>query len=106
MPAHSELEREENPFNAVWDNQPAKPVSDTPIEITVVGRRCVYINNYRSAGGKPYVSENLPSFDHKTTIGEVLAAFTEKQVRAYLREQKAMRDYFSAYHAARAGSEG
>ena len=105
MPAHSERERE-NPFNAVWDNQPAKPVSDTPIEITVVGRRCVYINNYRSAGGKPHVSENLPSFEHKTTIGEVLAAFTEKQIRAYLREKKATRDYFAAYHAGRAGSEG
>lgn len=38
------------------------------VTITVVGRRCVYINDYRVAGGKPYVSENLPQ--HSFTINE------------------------------------
>ena len=46
----------------------------------------------------------------KAKIGDVLDAFTDKQIRAYLREKKATRDYFAAYHAslatARSGGEG
>ena len=96
---------EEHPFNAVWRDQPPAPVRDTPVEISVVGRRCVYVNNYRVAGGKPYVSENLPHHELKTTLGEVLDAFTDEQVHAALREKKARKDYFAAYHARQAADK-
>ena len=89
-------------FNDVYNARPAKPTADKPVEVCVVGRRCVYINNFRVAGGKPYVSENLPSHTLTATLGDVLKAFTEKEIRAAIREEKAERDYFAAYHAARA----
>lgn len=54
------------------------------IVICVVGRRCVYINNYRAAGGKPYVSEQLPEHSFNTTVDEVLSAFSTKQIRDFL----------------------
>lgn len=88
-------------FNAVWESRPSSPVSDTPVEVDIVARRCVYVNQRRIAGGKPYVSENLPSHTLKTTLGEVLDAFTEKQIRSALKEKKAVRDYFAAYHASK-----
>ena len=92
---------DENPFNAVWDARPAAPSRDTPVEVCVVGRRCVYVNSHRIAGGKPYISENLPHHELQTTLGQVLDAFTDQQIRAALREKKARKDYFAAYHAAR-----
>lgn len=49
---------------------------DKEVEITVVGRRCVYINDYRVVGGKPYVSENLPSHSFKCTVKDILDALT------------------------------
>jgi hypothetical protein len=88
-------------FNAVWDARPPAPVSDTPVEVCVVGRRCVYVNNYRIAGGKPYVSENLPSHSLNTTLGEVLDAFTPAQIRKALAEKAARRKYFAEYHERR-----
>lgn len=92
-------------WNTVWDNQPPAPACDTLIEVYVVGRRCVYVNDYRIAGGKPYVSEGLPSHTLKTTLGEVLSAFTEAEIRRALREKKARRDYFAAYHERRKAAE-
>ena len=89
-------------FNAVWDARPAEPARNTPVEVNVVARRCVYVNNYRVAGSKPYVSEGLPSHTLQTTLGNVLDAFTEKQIRAALREKRATQKYFSDYHAAKA----
>lgn len=35
------------------------PTMDDKVELVVVGKRCVYLNDYRLAGNKPYVSENL-----------------------------------------------
>ncbi len=54
------------------------------IELTVVGKRCVYLNDYRIAGGKPYVSENIPQHSFTITIGDVLAALPQvaKALRA------------------------
>ena len=45
-----------------------------PIEIVVMGNRCVYINDYRVAGRKPYVSENLPQQTFRTTLDDVVKA--------------------------------
>lgn len=88
-------------FNTIYDARPAKPTANKPVEIDVVARRCVYINNYRVAGGKPYVSENLPSHTLKTTLGDVLQAFSDSEIRAALREQRAEREYFAGYHEAK-----
>lgn len=45
-----------------------------PIDLTIVGKRCVYLNDYRIAGGKPYVSENLPQHSFEVTVEDILAA--------------------------------
>ena len=44
------------------------------IEITVVGSRCVYVNDTRVAGNKPYVSENLPQWSFTVDEDEILRA--------------------------------
>lgn len=44
------------------------------IEITVVGSRCVYVNDHRVAGKKPYVSENLPQWSFTVDEDEILRA--------------------------------
>jgi hypothetical protein len=85
--------------NVLFRSQPPAPVGEKAVEVCVVGKRCVYVNNYRVAGGKPYVSENLPSHTLTTSLKELLNAFPEKDVRAALRERRARRDYFAAYHA-------
>lgn len=85
-------------FNEVWDNRPAAPTCDKPIEVDVVGRRCIYVNSCRIAGGKPYVSENLPSHTLKTTLGQVLDAFREDDILLALAEKRARREYIAAYH--------
>lgn len=87
-------------WNAVRDAQPPAPNCDMPVEVEVVARRCVYVNNYRVAGSKPYHGEGLSRHTLQTTLGEVLEAFTEKQIRAALREQKARRDYYALIHTA------
>lgn len=87
--------------NAMFENAPAEAVSKTAIEVTVVGKRCVYVNDYRVAGGKPYYSESLSSHNLKCSIGDVLEAFSEEQILAAVAERKARRDYFADYHAAR-----
>lgn len=113
MPAdsipHEEAEQSRSPtgaedFNEVWRKQPAAPARDRAIEVYVVGRRCVYVNDYRIAGSKPYFTENLPSHELKTTLGEVLDAFKPAEIRKALAEKKARQDYFAAYHARQAAS--
>lgn len=89
-------------FNEVWDNRPPSPVRDKEVEVDVVARRCVYVNCHRIAGGKPYVSENLPSHTLKTKLGNVLDAFNEETILAALAEARATKEYFAAYHAAKA----
>lgn len=51
--------------------------ADREIELTVVGQRCVYLNDYRIAGGKPYVSENLPQHTFKLRMSDILSAIPE-----------------------------
>lgn len=89
-------------FNAVWKARPASPVGDQPITVSVVGQRCVYVNNFRIAGGKPYVSEGLPSHQLKTTLADILNAFPEGDILAALEEKRAHKEYFAAYHARKA----
>lgn len=55
------------------------------IELVVVGQRCVYLDDYRIAGSKPYVSENLPQHSFKIKVQDVLNALPE--LSAALRAQ-------------------
>lgn len=79
-------------------NAPPAPHRNKPIEVSVVGRRCVYVNNYRVAGGKPYYSENLPHHELKTTLGDVLDAFHAEDIRAALTEREEYAESLRAYH--------
>lgn len=36
--------------------------------------RCIYLNNYRICGAKPYVSENLQQFDFTIDAADLAAA--------------------------------
>ena len=85
--------------NLLWAKKPPSPTREKPIEVMVVGRRCVYLNNYRIAGGKPYVSEHLPSHELTTSLRDVIDAFKEEDILAALAERQAEREYFKAYHA-------
>jgi len=49
-------------------------MSKGKVEIVVVGQRCVYINDYRVAGRKPYVSENLPQHSFWVDPSEIIRA--------------------------------
>lgn len=93
-------------WTEVRRNRPAKPTYDQPVEVSVVGKRCVYVNHYRIAGGKPYVSENLPTHNLKTTLGDVLSAFSTGEILAALHEKEQERKYFERYHASKKNQEG
>lgn len=66
-------------------------MTDEKIEVVVVGRRCVYINDYRVVGGKPYFSENLPEHSFDATPKDIFAAFSDKQIEAELTRRKQTR---------------
>lgn len=77
----------------IIDAAPKTPTADKPVDVDVVARRCVYVNDFRIAGSKPYHSENLPSHTLKTTLGDVLNAFTNEEIRKALDEQEARARY-------------
>jgi hypothetical protein len=60
-----------------------------PIEIQVVGSRCVYVNDYRVAGGKAWNSEGLPHQTFRTTLSDLLDAFTLKELQDAVAERQA-----------------
>ena len=80
-------------WNEAWLQRPINHVLERDIDITIVGSRCVYINDHRVQGGKPYVSENLSHDVRKTKLREVLDAFTVEKIKAYL-EHKISHDAF------------
>jgi hypothetical protein len=61
------------------------------IEIIVVGSRCLYINDYRVAGRKPYASENLPQQTFHVTLAEILDAFPLDDLQKAVDERQASR---------------
>lgn len=84
---------------------PGTPTADKQISVDVVARRCVYVNDFRIAGGKPYVSENLPQHTLQTTLGDVLKAFRADDIRKALNEQEAKAKYIrDAWDAAHQGA--
>lgn len=84
----------------VMDAAPTTPTADTLISVDVVARRCVYVNNFRIAGSKPYVSEGLSSHTLETTLGDVLRAFRPDDIRKALDEQETRAKYFRDAHDA------
>jgi hypothetical protein len=62
-----------------------------PIEIIIVGSRCVYINDYRVAGSKPYVSENLPHQTFHANLADILDAFALDDLQKAVDERLARR---------------
>lgn len=85
--------------NLLFFSKPASPVGEKLVEVSIVGKRCVYLNDYRVAGGKPYFSENLPTHTLTTSLKEVIAAFAEDDILAAITESRAERAYFAAFHA-------
>ena len=82
-----------NIWNKAYAKRPLSESCSREISIDIVGDRCIYINDTRVQGGKPYVSENLPTKSKKTTVREVLDAFSEQDIRDYLEERIAVKAY-------------
>ncbi|WP_106598618.1 hypothetical protein [Dyadobacter jiangsuensis] len=80
-------------WNEAYAKRPQNELCSRQISIDIIGRRCVYINDYRVQGGKPYISENLPTDTRKTTVREVLEAFSVQEIQAYLEEKIAVNAY-------------
>lgn len=81
--------------------RPLNALCSKEIEITIVGKRCVYINDHRVQGAKPYVSENLPHETRTTTVRDVLDAFSVEAIQAYLEEKIAIDAYCAGLRAYR-----
>lgn len=80
-------------WNKSYQDRPLNQLCERVIEIRIVGKRCIYINDYRVQGNKPYDSENITTEVRKTTVREVLEAFTEEEINAYLQEKIAIDAY-------------
>lgn len=81
------------------ENKPTKESCDKVITVDVVGTRCIYLNDHRIAGGKPYVSEGLPSRSKKLTVRGALDAFSVAELTDYLAEKQERSDYFAKCRA-------
>lgn len=88
-------------YAAYYAARPTEELCDKIIAVEVVGKRCVYLNDYRIAGGKPYYTENLPNHNFQTDIRSALDAFSEAELSAALRERRARQKYFAAWRNAR-----
>ncbi len=82
-----------DPFKAVYDQRPTNALCEREIELDIVGTRCVYLNQFRIAGGKPYASQNLPSRTMKLKVRDALEAFSEEEIIAYLHERRERNAY-------------
>lgn len=80
-------------WKEAYAKRPLSDICSKEIDIEIVGERCVYINDFRVAGRKPYVSERLPIKAKKTTIREVLSAFSDEEIHAYLEEKIAINNH-------------
>lgn len=82
-----------DPWNTTYEQRPTSELCEREIEIHIVGTRCIYLNGRRIAGGKPYVSENLPSRTMKLKVRDALGAFSEAEILAYLNERRERNAY-------------
>lgn len=88
-------------FNKAYQQRPFDDVCSKEVEITIVGERCVYINNYRVEGGKPYYSENLPQKTKTTAMRKIFDAFSVEEIKAYISEKERIEAYMSGVNAYR-----
>lgn len=66
---------------AIAAMRPASGELVDDVELTIVAKRCVYLNDYRIAGGKPYVSENLPQHSFTVKVSDLLRALPMLQLK-------------------------
>ena len=88
-------------FNAAFDRMPTDLLCEREVEISIVEDRCIYINDYRVQGGKPYFSENLPTKNKKAKLRSILEAFSDGEIEAYLREKQQRKAYMDGVRALR-----
>lgn len=93
-------------FQKAYEKRPENQLCSESISIDIVGDRCIYINNHRVQGGKPYVSEGLSTKSKKTTVRDVLMAFSNEQIEAFLKEKIAIANYCSGLRNYRDALEG
>jgi hypothetical protein len=82
-------------WDGAYEKRPLNEICSKQITIDIVGKRCVYINDHRVVGGKPYESENLPTDSRTLTIRDVLSAFSDEQLRAFMEERQSINSYCS-----------
>lgn len=92
-------------WTQAYDARPTNPLCEREIEVRVVAQRCIYLNDRRVAGGKPFISENLSSFAKKTSVRQVLAAFSDDEIIAYLKEKTEREAYCAGARAYRDASQ-
>lgn len=99
-----EQQQKYNIFQKISDeNKPTSEVMDKNITIDIVGNRCLYLNDYRIWGGKPYYSENLPTRSLELTMREAMEAFSIEEMQECIKE-RLERDAF--YHGMRSYMNG
>lgn len=80
-------------WNKAYEKRRLHDLCSKQITIDIYGDRCIYINDHRVQGGKPYHSENLPIKSKDTTVRDVLEAFSVEEIQAFLAEKIAVDSY-------------
>lgn len=84
---------------AARKNVPTNPLCEKKITVDMVGTRCVYLNDHRIVGGKPYVSEGLTQRSMNLNVREALNAFSVAELEAYIAEKKERDEYYEDHRA-------
>lgn len=92
-------------YNEAKKNEPTEELCSKRTTVDVVGKRCVYVNSHRVAGGKPYVAENLPQHEFNISVRDALDAFSFDELEAYIKEKKARLKYWSDFRANKEAAE-
>lgn len=81
------MKNEADVFFKASELRPTEKLLDKETTITIVGSRCIYINDHRSWGGKPYVSESLPYTERKVTVRDLTDAFSLDELMSAIKER-------------------
>lgn len=84
----------EKAWNEAYADQPRRSECSRKINIDIVSNRCIYINDTRVWGGKPYASEGLSTTSRETTVRDILSAFSIDDLQQYIAEKNAINAYF------------
>lgn len=58
------------------------------VEISIVHDRCIYINDYRIVGNKPYSSENLKTTNYFVDTNKILDQLDFKDIEKYVEDKR------------------